>query len=397
MTYINQKVSIENTEDSMNPTSIICPNCKTEISIDEALSHQIEDKLKQSLRDEFNKKYLEEKKKLAEKIEEESGKELKLLKEQFEKQKLDLDKAHEFELELRKKTAELEEKEKNLELEKQRQIDEERKKIQEKTETEVTERFHLKEKEKDSIIDSLKKSLEEAQRKANQGSQQLQGEVLELELEEVLRREFPVDQIVEVGKGKLGADIRQVVNDPIGKRAGVIIWETKRTKNWEKAWTSKLKEDMRASKGDLAILVTQVLPEGIRNFGFLDGVMVVGFECFLQVARILRKSLLDLSLTKSLSVGKNEKIEALYRYITSSEFAQKIDSMVETYLEMRKTIEKEKMSKLKDWAEREKQIERLQQSTLSIHGSFAGLIEEPLGQIESLEYPEIELVIEQSE
>lgn len=378
----------------MNPNSLICPNCKKEISIDQALKSQLEDEVKKSLRDEFNLKYLEEKKKLQETLEkqlkEESQKEKSILEEQIEKQKKELDTARNFELELRKKTQELEEKEKNMELLKERQIDEERKKIREKTESEMQEQFHLKEKEKEQIIESLRRSLEEAQRKASVGSQQLQGEVMELELEEILKREFPVDEILEVGKGIKGADIIQIVKDNIGREAGKIIWESKRTKAFSDEWIVKLKEDMRAEKSDLAVIVSSVLPQDVKFFAQKDGVYITSFELVLQVAQILRKNLIDLSNTKALSVGKNEKIESLYRYITSTEFAQKIDSMLETYSNMQRTLEKEKMLIQKVWAQREKEIERLKTNTLTIHGSLSGLIDTPMPEITSIEFELIE-------
>ncbi len=384
----------------VNSSTLICPNCKKEISINDALKSQLEDQIKQGLRDEFNQKYLAEIKKkealIKEQLSEQSQKEKIELAEQLEKQKKEIDLFRENELSLRKKTVELEEKEKNLELEKQRQIDEERKKIQEKTEIEITEKFYLKEKEKDSIIESLKKSLDEAQRKASVGSQQLQGEVLELELEEVLKREFPIDEMSEVGKGVRGADLMQVVKDSIGREVGKIIWESKRTKAFTQEWISKLKEDMREAKADVAVIVSTVLPAGVKFFTQQDGVYITSFDCVLQVAFILRKSLLDISLTKALSVGKNEKIESLYRYITSSEFAQKIESMMETYSGMRVTLEKEKNLIQKVWAQREKEIERLKNSTLTIHGSLSGLIEEPLSQVKSLEFEEIEIILEES-
>ena len=276
----------------------------------------------------------------------------------------------------------------------QRQIDEERKKIQEKTETEVTEKFHLKEKEKDQLIESLKKSLDEAQRKASVGSQQLQGEVMELELMEILKREFPIDELSEVGKGVRGADLVQLVKDQIGRDAGKIIWESKRTKAFTEEWIVKLKEDMREAKADVSVIVSTILPSGAKFFTQKDGVYITSFDCVLQVAFILRKSLLDIAQTKALSVGKNEKIESLYRYITSSEFAQRIDSMLETYSKMQQTLDKEKMVMQKIWAQRDKEIERLKNNTLSMHGSLSGLIDEPMADIKSLEFEEIELVIE---
>lgn len=381
-------------------TTLICPNCKKPISVNQALKGQLEDQIKQSLRDEYNKKYVEEVRRKEEslklQISEQSQKEKLELEERLTKNKKEIETFRENELILRKKTQELEEKEKNLELEKQRQIDEERKKIQEKTETEVTEKFHLKEKEKDQMIESLKKSLDEAQRKASIGSQQLQGEVLELEIEEILKREFPADEIIPVKKGVRGADVVQRIRDRIGREVGKIVWESKRTKAFGGDWIEKLKEDMREEKSDMAVLVSLILPVDVNLFGFKDGVYVTSFEAFLQIANMLRKGILDLSATKALSVGKNEKIEALYNYITSSEFAQKIDSMLETYLKMRANLNKEKMFMQRQWAEKEKEIETLQSSTLTIHGSLSGLIEEPLPQVKSLEFESVEVVTEES-
>jgi len=383
-------------------TVIICPNCKKQISIDEALKSQISGQIENNLRNEFNQKFIEEKKKLAEnlqdQINEKTKKEKLEMEECLEKQKKEIEIFRENELILRKKTLDLEDKEKNLELDKQRQIDEERQKIKEKTEKDLEEKFHLREKDKEQIIESLKKSLEEAQRKANQGSQQLQGEVMELELEEILKREFPVDEILPVGKGIKGADVVQVVKDKIGKEAGKIVWESKRTKTFGGDWIEKLKEDMREIKADIAILVSSVLPQGVNNFTFQEGVYITSFENFLQVAHILRKSLIDLASTKSLSVGKNErKYEALYQYITSSEFAQYIGSMLDTFSRMKQTLDKEKGNMQRNWAEREKQIENLRNNTLTIHGSFSGLIEEPLPEIKSLEFEEAEIIVENIE
>lgn len=402
-TYNYSTVRVKIALTMATPTILICPNCKKEISVDEALKGQLEEQIKLHLRDEYNQKWVEEKKKLTQSVEESIKKELleqsrrekEELQEQLEKQKKENNEFRQNELELRKKTRELEEKEKNMELEKQRQIDEERKKIQEKTETEISEKFHLREKEYEQNIESLKKSLEDAQRKASQGSQQLQGEVLELELEEMLKREFPVDEIKPVGKGVRGADLVQIVKDRVGRTAGKILWESKRTKAFTSEWINKLKEDMMEEKAELAVIVSTVLPDGIKFFGQKDGLYITSFELFLAVASVLRKSLIDLSTTKALSVGKNEKIELLYRYITSIEFAQKIDSMLETYSKMSQTLDKEKMLMQKIWAQREKEIERLKSSTLNIHGSLSGLVDEQLPEVKSLEIEGMEIIIEE--
>ncbi len=375
------------------PTILICPNCKKEISVDEALKGQLEDQIKAHLRDEYNQKWVEEKKKLTQSVEESIKKELleqskrekEGLEEQIEKQKKENDEFRQNELELRKKTRELEEKEKNLELEKQRQIDEERKKIQEKTETEVSEKFHLKEKEYEQQMEAMKKSLEEAQRKASQGSQQLQGEVLELELEEILKREFPVDEILPVGKGIRGADIVQRVFNKSGKHTGTIVWESKRTKGWEKKWVEDLKVNMLSSKGDVAVLVSMTLPEEIKAFGFKDGIYVSSFECFLSVAFLLRKSIIDHHAVKQSVVGKNEKMEMVYNYFLSPEFQQRVSAIAEAFTAMKADLDTEKRVFAKLWAKREKEIEKVILNTSSLHGELHGLIGDALPKITALE------------
>jgi hypothetical protein len=380
----------------MSPTNFICPNCKKEISIDEAMRSRLEDDVRKTLRLEYNQKWLDEKKKLEAGVGDEIKKEYE---EKLHKQKIELERAEEFEKRFRKKAEELEEKQRKMDLELQRQIDEERKKIQEKTAADLTEQFHLKVKEKDSTIESLKKSLEEASRKASVGSQQLQGEVMELELEEILKQEFPIDEIVGVGKGVKGADLIQIVKNSLGRESGKIIWESKRTKAFGGDWIEKLKVDMRAQRADIAVLISTTLPPGVDFFAFREGVYICGFEAFIHLAAVLRKTLIDLSAAKSLSVGKNERIEALYKYITSVEFAQKIETMMETFMAMSATLEKEKMNTLKIWAQREKEIEKLKNSTLTIHGSLSGLLDKPLQEIEVLEYREtvIDLEIEEND
>lgn len=377
----------------MNPQKITCPNCKTEISLDEAISHDLEEKLRLSLKDEFNKKWVDEKKKLEEKALADSKKEIQDLEEKLNQRNKQLDEAREFELKLRKQKDELEEREKNLEIETKRRLEEEKQKIQETAEKRVKDEYQLTMAEKDKLTQDLLKQIEDLKQKATQGSQQLQGEIMELAIESILRQEFPIDEIEEVGKGRLGADIIQKVRDSNGRVCGVIVWESKRTKNFEDGWIDKLKDDMREKGGDVAVLVTQVLPKDMKLFGHKNGVYIVSFESFLQLTQVLRKSLIDLTLMKSLSVGKNEKIEALYQYITSNEFAQKIGAMMDTYSKMEQTLDREKVAMQRIWSQREKEIMRLKTSTLTIHGSLSGLIDEPLSEIKELDFPEIEEII----
>ncbi len=362
-------------------STFICPNCKKKISVDEALQSQIKDQLEQGLRDEFNKKWLEQREKDKQKSEEEKA-QLELL---LKKQESQLDEAHKFELELRNRARELEEKEKNLELEKQRQIDEERKKIQEKTEAEVTEKFHLKEKEHEQQMEAMKRSLEEAQRRASVGSQQLQGEVMELELEEMLKHEFPIDEVLPVAKGVSGADVIQRIRDSSGRDCGVIIWESKRTKEWKEDWIQKLKDNQRAAKADAAIIISSVLPNGVKNFEARQGVYIVNFDVFMGLAKLVRLGLIELHKTKFSTVNKNSKMEVVYEYLSGNEFRQRFEAIVETFVGMKKDLDKERQVYTGLWAKREKQIQKVVDNSVGMYGDLQGLMGTSLPEIKNLE------------
>lgn len=381
----------------MNPT-IVCPKCQKEISIDEAFSHKLSAKIREQIEEEQEKKLEEEKRRLwkiaqekaEEKIKEKSEEAQKLLQEELSKKDEEIKKMREEELKLRKEKQLIEEEKERWNLEKERQLDTEREKIKQKTAEALLEEHRMRDLEKNKQMEDMRRKIDELQMKVNLTSQQLQGEVLELELEELLKREFAFDDILPVAKGVRGADVIQVIHDQSGRECGKIIWESKRTKNWTSDWVGKLKEDMRSEKADLAILVTTAMPEGIKNFSFKDGIYVTSFECLVSIAGILRMHLIRIHSTKLLNEGKNDRIESLYRYITSNEFAQKIESMMETYTTMHSTLEKEKNALIKIWAQREKEIENLKNNTLMIHGSLTGLLGEGMKEVDSLGFPEVE-------
>lgn len=365
---------------------IICPNCKAEIPVEEALGHSIQEKLEA----EYAKKLKDSQKSLEEKIKNEAGSELKLLKEELEKKEAKLAQAREEELALRKQKLDLEEEKRSFEVEKQRQLDEERKKIRLQTEMEMLEASRLKDKEKDKVIDDLKKALEDAQRKAAQGSQQLQGEVQELDLEETLKLKFVYDTIEPVGKGVRGADIRQVVKTSLGNVCGIILWESKRTKAWSDDWPVKLKDDLRKEKANLAVIVSSVLPEGAESgIGLIDGVWVANYSLYLVLAELLRTKLIDVAREKFVAGNKAGKAEVLYQYITGHEFRQQVEALVEVYQEMQSQIARERAAYEKIWKSREAQVNRLVGSTASIVGSLQGSVGSALPSIKGMDLPEL--------
>ncbi|MCX6793568.1 MAG: DUF2130 domain-containing protein [Candidatus Gottesmanbacteria bacterium] len=300
-----------------------------------------------------------------------------------------LEKAEEAELAIRKQKNLLDEDKRTFELDKQRQLDSEREKIRKAAEETILESHRLKEKEKDKMIDDLKKSLEDAQRKATQGSQQLQGEVAELDLEETLRSTFPSDSIEPIGKGVLGADIRQVVKSPGGKTCGTILWESKRTKAWSDGWITKLKEDMRNDKANIPAIISEELPEEAKTgMGLKDGVWVCCPKLFIPLAMLLRKSLIDAAYQKFVSDNRLSKAEQIYSYVTSHEFAQQVESMVEVYTDMLSQVNRERVAFEKSWKLREAQVRRLLTGVSGIYGQIQGAAGPALPPIKSLELGE---------
>ncbi len=215
---------------------------------------------------------------------------------------------------------------------------------------------------------------DELKRKLEQGSQQTQGEVFELQLEELLRSAFPADHIEPVPKGMNGADLVQRVLNRSGQLCGTIVWESKRTKNWSDGWLQKLKDDQRVLRAEIAVLVSEVMPKDCNNFMQLSGVWVSHISCAVSLAAVMRQYLLHLASTRAIAVGTAEKMEVLYRYVSSTEFRQRVEAVAETLIAMQKDLQEEKRVAERIWAKRDKQIERVIANTSGIYGDLQGLI-----------------------
>ncbi len=367
-----------------------CPNCGKLIEITEALKSQIKEEVIINI----DKKHKLEMEEIIRKTEEKVIKELSDkkafevadLKRELEEKVKKINEFREQELKLREEKRKLEDSKKDLELEVNRKIDEQRKNIEETITRQEGEKHRLKEMEKEKIISDLKKSLEEANRKAQQGSQQLQGEVLELDLEETLRSAFPNDTIEPVGKGVNGADIKHIVKSPKGFNCGTILWETKRTKAWTDGWITKLKDDLRVEKANIAVIISNVLPKEITNgLGMKEGICLANYNLILALAILLRKNLLEVGYQKAISSHKERKADYLYEFITSHEFKQQIEELVETYQEMQKQIISERTSFERTWKLREAQITRMLSVTANVVGSIQGKVGQDSLQIRGME------------
>jgi hypothetical protein len=293
----------------------------------------------------------------------------------------------EEQLQLRKERQRLRDEQAAMELTVQKRADDLVQQREAAVRTQEQERATLKEAELQKTIADMRAQLVDAQRKADQGSQQLQGEILELAIEDGLRRAFPLDTIEEVKKGQRGGDILQQVTTRTGQAAGTMLWETKRAKDWSPQWITKLKEDMRASSAAVGILVTMpgALPKDWPEsayFALYQDVWVTQASCALGIAEALRAGLLDLHRLRAASAGKGEKMEAMYDYLTSPQFAQKLKAVYETFTRMRDELESEKNTTMQRWARREKQLQGGMTQLLSIGGEIQGLAQQELPMLE---------------
>ncbi len=294
------------------------------------------------------------------------------------------------EIELRKTNRQLEEQAEKYELEVARKLDEERKKIRQAALAQAAEESQLKLAEKDLAIESMKKKIDELKQKAEQGSQQVQGEVQELALEAMLPAEFPGDVIKPIGKGVRGADVLQQVYDASGRDCGSILWESKRTKNWSDGWLNKLMDDQQEAKASCACIVTSAMPDDVQHFEELNGVWVASWSCIRSVAVALRHALIETARARRATEGQHGKMELVYNYISSGEFALRVKGIVSPYLEMQADLESEKRAFTRQWNKRQKQLDRAIASTTGLFGDLQGIMGNGLEVIEGMDALAIE-------
>ncbi len=417
-----------------NQTTIKCPNCKADIDVNEVLYHQLEDKLKnehlaerkkleaeievkhkeykahldslrqkeEELKEQQEKFNDELKKATAEQLKLETQKlTLELKKqigdeyiEQTEMLKKELDAKSEQVKELNKSKAEIEklkrekeEIESKVKADAEITISEKLKLEREKILKEADEKNELRFKQKDDQLEQLKKQLQEAQRKAEQGSQQLQGETQELAIEGWLIEKFPFDSIEEVKKGARGADCMQIVHTREVQNCGKIYYESKRTKDFQKSWIEKFKADMRDKGADIGVLVSEVMPSELERVGLIDGIWICNYEEFKGLSAILREHIIKLHHATKSQENKSDKMELLYGYLTSNEFKMQIEAIVEGFTTMQADLDSEKRSMQRIWKQREKQIEKVLDNTINMYGSIRGIAGSAIGHIKALELP----------
>jgi hypothetical protein len=421
----------------MTEPTITCPNCKTEIKLTESLAapliettrRQFEQQLAQKnseitqreqMMREKEKQLSEDKRKHEDQVADQVAKQLqaertRVIAEESRKARLasaaelesksrelvelqellkfrdeKLAEAQKAQADLIKKQRELDDAKRELELTVEKRVQNGLTEIRTLAKKEAEDEQKLKVMEKEQTIAAMQKQIEDLRRRAEQGSQQLQGEVQELELENLLRMKFPFDAIEPVPKGEYGGDVLHRVVGAGGQPGGAILWEFKRTKNWSDAWLVKLRDDQRAAKADIAVIVSHSLPKGVETFEMVDGVWVTHPRAALPVAMILRHSLLQLALVRQSSEGQQTKTEMVYQYLTGPRFRQRVEAIVEAFSTMQEDLDKERKVIMKQWAKREEQIVRVMTATVGMYGDLQGIAGKSLQEIEGLEFPVLE-------
>jgi len=413
----------------MTEPTITCPNCKTEIKLTESLAApilestrrdfelrlaqkdtdfqrkeaQLRDrevalsKAKDTIDDEVAAKLIQERAKIiaeeAKKAKlamatdlDQKTKEITELQDVLKMRDVKLAEAQQAQADLLKKQRELDDAKRELELTVEKRVQAGLGDVRLKAKQEAEEGLKFKVMEKEQTILAMQKQIEELKRKSEQGSQQLQGEVQELEIENLLRSKFPTDFIEPVAKGEYGGDLLQRVHSSLGQACGTILWESKRTKNWSDGWLTKLRDDQRAAKSEIAVIVSQALPKDVETFDLIDGIWVTHPRAALPVAIMLRHTLHEITSARQSSEGQQTKMELVYQYLTGPRFRQRVEGIVEAFSTMQEDLDKEKKVITRQWAKREEQIVRVMQSTVGMYGDLQGIAGKTLQEIEGLSF-----------
>jgi hypothetical protein len=295
--------------------------------------------------------------------------------------------AQQAQADLIKKQRELDDAKREMDLTIQKQVQAELGTVRDQAKQEAEAALTLRVREKEEQIASMQRQIEDLRRKAEQSSQQLQGEVQELALEAMLRQKFPRDAFDPVPKGEFGGDLIQHVVGPTGQVCGSMLWEAKRTKNWSDGWLAKVRDDQRAAKADVALIVSHALPKGLQTFDQIDGVWVTEPRCAVAVAIALRESLIALAAARLAGEGQHTKMELVYQYLTGPRFRHRIEAVVERFSDMQADLDRERKTMMRLWAKREEQIRGVVESTAGLYGDLQGIAGRTLLEIEGLELP----------
>ena len=292
--------------------------------------------------------------------------------------------AQQAQADVMRKARELDDAKRELDLSVQKKVQESLATVRDQAKAEAEDSLKAKVSEREAQITGMQRQIEDLRRKADQGSQQLQGEALESELETSLRGRFSGDLIEAVPKGEFGGDIIHRVRNDVGRICGTMLWEAKSTKTWNNRWLEKLRNDQRSANAEIGLIVSNVLPTGVETFDRIDNVWVTKSRFAIPLAMALRQSLIEVSNSRQAAKGQQTKMEMVYQYLTGPQFRHRINFIVEKFTDMQSDLDRERKAMVRIWAKREEQLKSVLDSSAGLYGDLQGIAGRALPEIESL-------------
>lgn len=292
--------------------------------------------------------------------------------------------AQKAQAEMLRKGRELDDARRELELSVEKRVQAGLATVRDQARSEIEDTFKTKVQEKETQIAGMQRQIEQLRRKAEQGSQQLQGEAFELQIEAQLRQQFPQDALAPIQVGASGGDILQRVRNQAGEIVGAMLWECKQTRTWNDRWLAKLRNDQRKSKADVALIVSSALPKGIDTFGLAGTIWVSAPRFAIPLAIALRQSLIEIASSRQVATGRRSKTEMMYRYLTGPQFRQHIGTIIETFADMQADLDRERRTTTRLWAKREAQLNAVIAASANFYGELQGIAGQSIPELESL-------------
>lgn len=367
--------------------NITCPGCGEKIDVNQIVYNSISEELKRDYFKKFSLDKVELEKNLRISITEETNSELVVLKNELNQKVEQVKELNRTKAELERAKREKDELEEKIEAETEQKFTVMLNSEKDRLMKEIGEKSQLRVAEKEHVIEQLKEQLRVAQRKAEQGSMQVQGEIQEIAVESYLRQNFPLDEIIEIKKGARGADCIQVINSRTHQNCAAIYYESKNTKEFSNGWIEKFKTDMREKGAGTGVLITEAYPKDVERMTQRDGIWICSVEEFKGLCFVLRESLLMLHNQSVSQENKGEKMQMLYDYLTGNEFRMSVEASLEGYMQLRIDLEKEIVAVNAMWNRRKKQLDKVLLNTNHMFSSIKGIGGESVSSIKLLELP----------
>ncbi len=355
--------------------SIKCPECGSQIDVNDILHRQVEAKVRKSLGESL-------KKEAREAADDEKSEQIKSMQEELDRQSKEIRDLNKTKAELAREKREKDELKERLDAEAEQKINKARLEIRKDEKAKA----QLEMEKKDITIAQLNNKLQDAQRTAEQGSGQLQGEVQELAIEKWLTESFPLDTISEIKKGVRGADCLHVVNTRARQNCGTIYYESKRTRTFQSTWIEKFKKDLREQNANVGVIVTETMPRDMDRMGLREGIWICSFEEFKGLCKVLRESVIQISQSAAAQENRSDKMSHLYDYLTSNEFKLQIEAIVEGFTQMQSDLNTERRAMENLWKKREKQIDKVLINTNHMYSSIRGIAGNVVPSVPQLEF-----------